>query len=737
MTPSFSPTSPVWTKPAQTLLERFIESRLPGAAKNTPKTSAAQMKDFWDNASAADCINGNEAEAMIAEDEDMLAATHTGHSTPMQLVSVEASLLCARLAQSLGPDAAQAMAQDGALTVLQTSSASDQVLLADILKHAFFPPSHTVIRTLQSAPAPDTVQLVFYPASTSSKTSSEVQTAVKTLEEAMGLRTPLIVLLPADAVLPKDLRGALPAPLSLGPITRETLLFALHNTHSRTGRVDRARLLALLPEDAALRHISRPQILAAFRAPTTIKVAKALAARVAGPTGRTPLQDLEGTGELYETAKTLVADMQAYADGALPWAEIPRGLLLVGAPGTGKTFAAKCIAEACGLPFITATFGEWQAAGHLGNMLASMRESFAAAAAAAPCLMFIDEMDSAGSRSASDQHGASYRQQVINEFLALIDGVGGAEGIMLICATNHVDAIDPAILRPGRLDTHITVPMPGPKALEQQLRHHLGPDWAGVDFGALVKAARGKTPADLAGAIRKARTAARAQTAPLTEDHLLAALKPDTPTHPELRWRVSVHEAGHAIAAQALGLGAVQEMSIANGGGHILMTTVASDAGIAAYNNHIAHSLAGRCAEQLILGQASGGAGGGQDSDLARATMLALHIERGSGLGLNGLLWEPLPSESAARPVSPDERAAIQRRLGSQTLRMEAVLHRHRPALTALAKALNEAGHMNGEEIVPYLVGLRDGVRNRHPDSDVPTVIPLAPRPPFEPPHLA
>ena len=178
-------------------------------------------------------------------------------------------------------------------------------------------------------------------------------------------------------------------------------------------------------------------------------------------------------------------------------------------------------------------------------------------------------------------------------------------------------------------------------------------------------------------------------------------------------------------------------MSIQNGGGHILMTTVASDASIAAYNNHIAHSLAGRCAEQLILGQASGGAGGGQDSDLARATMLALHIERGSGLGLNGLLWEPLPSDSAARQMFPDERAAIQQRLNTQTQRMEALLQRHQRALMALANALNEAGHLTREEIAPYLEGLRDGARNRQPDREMPAVIPLAPRPPTEPPHLA
>ncbi|MCF4118579.1 ATP-binding protein [Rhodovulum sulfidophilum] len=160
------------------------------------------------------------------------------------------------------------------------------------------------------------------------------------------------------------------------------------------------------------------------------------------------------------------------------------------------------------MPLIEATLGSWQSAGHLGDMLREMRRSFAEAIRQKPAVLLIDEIDAAGSRQGEDRHNANYRANVINALLTEIDQLTRAEGVILIAATNHPDAIDPAILRPGRFDLHLSLPLPTQAQIRHMLQRTL-PEERTEDLSALALAFSGQTPAAIDARLRAARAAAR------------------------------------------------------------------------------------------------------------------------------------------------------------------------------------------------------------------------------------
>ncbi len=239
-------------------------------------------------------------------------------------------------------------------------------------------------------------------------------------------------------------------------------------------------------------------------------------------------------------------------------------MLLYGPPGTGKTWLARAMGNSAGVAFIQTSLAEWQAAGHLGNMLAEMRARFAEARAAAPAILFIDEIDAAGSRFNRDSTNANYHRNVINALLEEIDKIARCEGVLLIAATNDRDAIDPAILRPGRFDLHLEVPLPDAEALCGILRAHcpLPED----QLRPLAQQAVGLSAADLDAAIRASRSLARAERRVWQPDDLKSHLG-ITLAPPESDWRVAVHECGHAIVFETLGLGTITRLLLRRDGG--------------------------------------------------------------------------------------------------------------------------------------------------------------------------
>ena len=204
----------------------------------------------------------------------------------------------------------------------------------------------------------------------------------------------------------------------------------------------------------------------------------------------------------------MVADFNLWRAGELAWREMPHSLLMFGAPGTGKTALARAMAASARVPLIQGSFGEWQGRGHLGDMLAAMQSCFREARAAAPCLLFFDELDSVGDRNDSDTRNRTYRDQVTNEFLRQIDQLNFLEGVLLVGATNHIDRINAAVRRPGRFDLHREVPIPTLAQIRVMIRAAF-PEATEHELTALTRTFGGQTPAVIDASLREARAAAR------------------------------------------------------------------------------------------------------------------------------------------------------------------------------------------------------------------------------------
>lgn len=189
------------------------------------------------------------------------------------------------------------------------------------------------------------------------------------------------------------------------------------------------------------------------------------------------LETLAGYGEARLWALELKADLKLWKRKKIRWSDMSTKLLLSGPPGTGKTTFAKALCNSLEIPLIATSVAEWLEPGYLGDVLRRMSSVFGAAQARQPVIMLIDEIDGIGRRDAGG--GRSYDDywiSVINRLLELLDGALKSDGIIIIGATNRPDAIDPALRRSGRLETHIPIQPPDLHALESILAHHLGPD---------------------------------------------------------------------------------------------------------------------------------------------------------------------------------------------------------------------------------------------------------------------
>lgn len=357
-----------------------------------------------------------------------------------------------------------------------------------------------------------------------------------------------------------------------------------------------------------------------------------LAALVSAPSGAGDtirLDDLHGMDAAVEWGRALARDLADYARGELKWRDIDRGALLAGPPGTGKTTWARALAAECDVPLVIGSFARWQASGtgHLGDMLSAMRKCFDDARRQVPSILFIDEIDSVGSREQFSGHNASYNQQVVNAFLELLDGVEGRDGVVVIGACNDPDTIDPAIRRPGRLDRFIKVSLPDLPALGKIFRFHLGADnLADADLASVARLCLGASGADVEQYVRGARRRARTARRPMTIDDLMVEIRGE-PSEPNPdAWRTTVHEAGHAVATAILRPGALLGVTV-RPVGDIGGATAARDDALPVLSQieaRLVCIMAGRAAERLILGQVSTGSGGDGTSDLARATVVAL-----------------------------------------------------------------------------------------------------------------
>jgi len=255
------------------------------------------------------------------------------------------------------------------------------------------------------------------------------------------------VLVAADAVLQMD--SVSPADL------REACRTALDLSIS----LDQAAKLLSYPREIMISALRRD------RPPSeSLRRLKKFSSKAAYATSRTEhsprLDELHGYGEAKEWGLQLASDLKQWKAGSLKWSDVDRGLLVSGPPGVGKTIFAKALAATCDVNFVATSLSQWQAKGSLNDLLKAMRSDFQAAEKEAPSIIFIDELDSVGSRDAFSGDYANYSVQVVNALLECLDGAASRDGVVVVGATNNPDKIDPALLRPGRLDRHMAIKLP-------------------------------------------------------------------------------------------------------------------------------------------------------------------------------------------------------------------------------------------------------------------------------------
>lgn len=317
-------------------------------------------------------------------------------------------------------------------------------------------------------------------------------------------------------------------------------------------------------------------------------------------------------------------------------AQMPKGALLVGPPGTGKTLLAKAVAGEADVPFFSISGSEFVEM-FVGMGAAKVRDLFKQANEKAPCIVFIDEIDTIGKRRDGNIGGNDEREQTLNQLLTEMDGFDGSKGVVILAATNRPDSLDPALLRPGRFDRRIPVELPDLQGREEILKVHAKKIKISdnVDFNAIAKAASGASGAELANivneaALRAVRDGRRFATQADMEESIEVVIagyqKKNRVLSEKEKLIVAYHEIGHAlVAAKQTDSAPVHKITIiprtsgalgytmqVEDGEHFLMTKEELE-------NKIATFTGGRAAEELIFHSITTGA----SNDIEQATKLA------------------------------------------------------------------------------------------------------------------
>ena len=346
---------------------------------------------------------------------------------------------------------------------------------------------------------------------------------------------------------------------------------------------------------------------------------------------------MAGLNEEKEELKEIVDFLKTPKKYILVGARIPKGVLLVGPPGTGKTLLAKAVAGEAGVPFFSISGSDFVEM-FVGVGASRVRDLFIDAKKNAPCIIFIDEIDAVARRRGTGMGGGhDEREQTLNQLLVEMDGFGVNEGIIVMAATNRVDILDPAIMRPGRFDRKVGVGTPDIKGRKEILQVHaknkpLGDD---VDLGQIAQTTSGFTGADLENLLNEAAIfAARDEQHYITQDNIKSAfVKVGIGT--EKRSKVisekekkitAYHEAGHAILFHVLpDVGPVYSVSIIPTGVGAAGYTMPLPDRDEMFNTRgkmlqdIMVSLGGRIAEEMIFDDITTGA----SSDIKKATQTA------------------------------------------------------------------------------------------------------------------
>jgi cell division protease FtsH len=421
----------------------------------------------------------------------------------------------------------------------------------------------------------------------------------------------------------------------------------------------------------------------------------------------------------YDGAKQEIAEVVDFLRSPERYAKAgaigPRGVLMVGPPGTGKTLLARAVAGEADVPFLSIT-GSGFVELFVGVGASRVRDLFAEARKRAPSIIFIDEIDAIGGRRNVGGLGTNdEREQTLNQLLAEMDGFDEDAGVVVLGATNRPETLDPALLRPGRFDRQVVVPLPNVKEREQILAvhargKHLNAD---VDLSVVARGTPGFSGADLANLLNEAAIAAVRENRDVITAHdvdeardriLLGRRDASNALLPEERRSVAIHESGHAlVAALSKHADPVAKVTILPAGMALGVTEQLPEAERRLYTegyltDTLAVRLGGRAAELVVLGEGSTGA----SNDLAGATQLATRmvVEFGLSPVLGPVSYStdgpqflgPGQVGAANRPYSEetqrivDQQVALLLRTAEQTALD--LLRSHRAALDRLAELL-------------------------------------------------
>lgn len=440
----------------------------------------------------------------------------------------------------------------------------------------------------------------------------------------------------------------------------------------------------------------------------------------AGPT----IADLHGLGEAAEWAKALARDLHDYGVGRILWRDVDRGALLSGPPGCGKTTFANALGRTCGVRVHVHSLAVWQAQGNLNDLLKAMREAFASAKATAPCVLFIDEIDSFGNRDTLRGHNATYNREVVNALLECLDGTERREGVVVIGATNYPEVVDAGLRRPGRLDRHIAIPLPDLDARIGILRYHLAGDLAGHDLVSIAGRLEGASGAALEQIVRSGRRLARGAGRPITVADLEESLPATLRLSDDAFRRSCVHEAGHMFVGLLLKAetGATPIEAIVRRevtGVEAGCTEFKRDPGFdRTRSSALAEAtvrLAGIAGERVVLSEAGFGSGGMSDSDLALSTRLLAEMELSHGLGNDLVFSAPAGSADLFSWLQrePRLRRRVDALLQSCLDRAISLLSAERQAFDAVVDALTRCGKISVDEV-------RQKISTMHSSTDQP-----------------
>lgn len=529
--------------------------------------------------------------------------------------------------------------------------------------------------------------------------------------EKLNGDVPILILASSHAPLPIECRALISTTVTLPPLDA-----ALLSAHLSWFYATKTTCLACAddPDYAGIefKNLGMDKLACALREPTRRRALCYLATHC--PT-RPPETDRGlATFPLPDAHRAplqqMLEDLKDWQTGQLDWKDVLQGILLVGPPGTGKTEIARLLARDAGVNVHATSVARWQSSGgRSGNVVQQMRQFFQNAQRDAACIVFIDELDAAGSRTRPQDHNSAWTQMVTTALLECLDGFDGREGIIIVAATNDPDNIDPALRRAGRFDTKLTLMPPTPDLLPQVLRWHLPSDLLDLDLSQFALQMIGMSGAEIAELVRRARAQARKHRRPLQKGDLETALQVTRPALADaVRHCIAVHEAGHAVVAMVTRNVAPHLLAVLpNGSGLMQKPTPPQIENSASLKNELAVLLAGRAAEQLVLGEISTGAGGDDRSDLAQATHLAVALETSLGLGSDGLCWLGTPQHMIPQlSQNPGLRERVETHLAEAETRATAILHQYRPILDRLTTRLCETGVLTEHDLEPILAAL-------------------------------